>query len=79
MTDELAYYLLVENEPYGPYTRAELVEGLMSGDIPQDTWAATENHTEWVPIHTLIQVAQADPTTMDFGDTMVIPKAPKDQ
>ena len=78
MSEAQDYYLLVENEAVGPFTRSQLVEGLMGGEVPADTLVATPQDQEWKPLNMVIQVANADPATMDFGDTMVIPRSPKD-
>ncbi|MEM1157199.1 MAG: DUF4339 domain-containing protein [Verrucomicrobiota bacterium] len=75
MTDQLEYYLWVDNAAHGPYERAQLVAGLMSGEIPKDTPVATPESSEWLPISVVIQVAPAaDFDAINFGETMVIPK-----
>jgi len=81
MSEEAEYYLWVDGAARGPYERAELVEGLMSGQIPKETPIATPESDEWLPISSVIQVAPAaaDFDAINFGATMVFPKGPKDK
>lgn len=70
MPDENQYYLLVDNEAHGPFSRAQLVEGLMAGEIPKKTLVATMENQEWVPIENMIQMAEVDPSAMKFTETI---------
>ncbi|MEM6884315.1 MAG: DUF4339 domain-containing protein [Verrucomicrobiota bacterium] len=81
MSEQAEYYLWVNSEAHGPFERSQLVEGLMTGEIPKDTPIATPESEEWLPISSVIQVAPAaaDFDAINFGETMVIPKEPKDQ
>jgi len=62
MTEEIHYYLLVEDEAHGPFPRNQIVEGLMAGEIPQDTLATISPEDEWVPLSSIIQVAPTNAT-----------------
>jgi len=80
MTEQAEYYLWVDNEAHGPFERAQLVEGLMAGEIPKDTPVATPESADWVPISSVIQVAPAaNFDAINFGETMVIPKDPENK
>jgi len=80
MSDQADYFLWVNSEAHGPFERSQLVEGLMNGEIPKDTPVATPDSTKWVPISSVIQVAPtADFDAVNFGETRIIPKDPKDK
>lgn len=57
MAEGSGIYLMVQDEVHGPFARADIVEGLSSGEIPPDTLAAHANDEEWRPISSLIQIA----------------------
>jgi len=71
MADELDYFLLVNDETHGPFGRAQLVEAIMSKELPPDTLAATRESGEWAPLSSLIQVAALEkPAPVNFGKTI---------
>ncbi|MEM6821508.1 MAG: DUF4339 domain-containing protein [Verrucomicrobiota bacterium] len=75
MSDGESYYLLVENEAHGPFPRAELVQGLMAGEVPPDTLACAGQGEEWVPLSSIIQVAPGMAPSEDVATkTMKVPK-----
>jgi len=78
VSDGNEIYLLAGEEVHGPFARADVVEGLTSGDIPPETLATCSQDEEWRPISSIIQVAVSDQTKEALlTETVKIPLPPK--
>ncbi|MEM6822970.1 MAG: hypothetical protein AAF558_13655 [Verrucomicrobiota bacterium] len=76
MTENEEFYLYVGEEVHGPFSRTKVVQGLATGEVPENTMATNTHGAEWLPLCNIVQVAQADDDLDDLfgGQTMVIPK-----
>jgi hypothetical protein len=73
MSDTKPIYLLVDQEVYGPYARADIIQGLATGEVPPDTLACAPGDEAWQPLSCLVQVAVPDQLDEAlFGDTILI-------
>jgi hypothetical protein len=55
----MTYFLLIEGTEYGPYTREQIVEGLIEGTILKDQAARLEGFPNWLPLSDILEIPNA--------------------
>jgi len=59
------FYIFVNDESTGPFTKQELQEMVGDGEIPPETLYATEGMSTWEPLSRLLQIAPSPPKSTE--------------
>jgi hypothetical protein len=70
-----AYYVVMNHQSCGPFTRLQILELVSSHGLPSDTPCCDENSTVWFPLSYLIQAPQKL-TSCGVTETIKIVKPP---